>query len=207
MNRRICLSVFLASVVLFAVGVWIYETKYLPDYPIFFSVGSALLFFLSVFLFWALRDFCAYVDETILEHWGLLLAACASFVFWLLSIIPLVQHTGWIGASKQELSIRVVDAKTGQPIHGASVTIASPNENFGQGETNNEGKIRLEASLPASGNFSLYKRQGGVHLAGIRVEVEMNDFQPGSFSFDENNGWWPLYGAPIPEIEIRLEKK
>jgi hypothetical protein len=196
--KRLCYGVFLVSTLLFGFGVWVYETKDWSNYPVFFSLGSALLLCMAVFLFWVGRK---------KGHRVILLTGCLSSLFWLLSTIPLIQKTGWSGSSRQDLIFKVLDTKTGRPIPGALVRIASKFEKYGESKTDVDGKAKIEASLPASGNFSLYHRQGGVHLLGLKVQVEMNDYQPPSFDFDENNGWWPLYGPPIPEIEIRLNKK
>ncbi len=196
MNRTICISVFLAAAFLFGFGVWVYETKFWADYPIFFSVGSALLFCLAVFLAWAGR-----------KNWGLIIASCVTFLFWFFSIIPLIQKTHWSGSSKQELSIRVLDANTGQGIPEASVALFDAHENFGQAETDIQGKTKIKAVLSTSGSSSLFNRSGGIQFMGLKVKVESDSYQSGQFDFEEKMAWWPLYGAPIPEIEIRLNKK
>jgi hypothetical protein len=103
--------------------------------------------------------------------------------------------------------IKVLDAKTGQAIPGASVELTSAYENYGQKETDNEGKTRIEASLPASGNFSLFHRSGGVYLLGLKIKVESDAYEAGFLDLEEKFGSWPLYGPPLPEIEIRLHKK
>jgi hypothetical protein len=188
----------LAANGLFGFGIWIYQWLLWADHPIFFSLGSALLICFAAFLFFVGRR---------LEDWRIVLAGLACFCYWLLSILPLIQKIGWSGSAKAALSVRVLDAKTGKPIPGAMVRIESKFEKYGESKTGPNGKARIEASLPASGNLSLYHRQGGYCLRGLGIRVETTVYQPGSFDFGENNGWWPLYKDHSPEIEIRLLKK
>jgi len=198
MIRKIGYAIFLASTALFAYGVWVYETDFWEDHQILFPVANLLLLFMTFILFWAgakkgRRD--------------LLVVASVNSLFWFLCAIPLIQHTAWVGSSREQLTIRVLDAKTGKPIPSASVRIESKFGKYGEGETDKGGKAKIEALLPASGTTSLFKRRGRIRLLGLTVKAESDSYEPGFFYFDENNSWWPLYGPPIPEIEIRLQKK
>jgi hypothetical protein len=191
-------GVFLLAALLFACGVWIYETKDWSDFPIFFSLGSALLLLITVFLFWV------WVTK---GQGSFLFTASVSLIFLFLSAIPLIQKTAWIGTAKKEISVRVLDETTGKAIPEASVTLVSKFGTIGQAKTDRDGKTKIESSFRATGNFSLFQRQGGVHFLGLRIQVESDSYQTGFFDLEEKIGWWPLYGKPIPEIEIRLHKK
>jgi 5-hydroxyisourate hydrolase-like protein (transthyretin family) len=194
--KKLGFAVFLASTFLFALGVWIYETKDWPDYPIFFSLGSAAFFFITVFLIWAwVRD----------GFRGLLLAAIVNVLFLFLSIIPLTQKTCWIGSSKQKLTVRVLEDKAGKPVAEVLVSLVSRLESFGQGITDRNGETTIEAWLPASGSFSLFQRSGGVYFSGLRLRIETKT-SPEIVELEERISSWPIYKGFVPEIEIRVKE-
>src|SRR5262249_55492831 len=107
--KKICYGVFLIATFLFAYGVWAYEWLFWADHAIFFSLGSALLFCFAALLLGAGTK----------KRCGITFAGIVCCCYWLLSIIPLIQKTCWTGSSKQNISIKVLDVKTGHAIPGA----------------------------------------------------------------------------------------
>jgi hypothetical protein len=116
----------------------------------------------------------------------------------------------WVGIHRADLTIRVCDAATGRPISGATVRLFDPQNPAKQsrGRTGPDGTVRLSYDFFAYGTSSTVRRTGSMRLAWNTLEVEVAGYELLSeelATYTESR--WNLYGPPLPEVEIRLNRK
>jgi hypothetical protein len=136
---------------------------------------------------------------------GLALFICLLVVF----VCSLFQ-TLWIGAKIGVVTVVVRDASNKQPIPNAAVRLFDGHEkvdiNASEGQTDETGTCFLNHCFTTIGTRSPI-RDTGYYRLWSTLKVDADDYHDISEKLWEFTGkTWPLYGLPIPVVEVNLEK-
>jgi hypothetical protein len=114
----------------------------------------------------------------------------------------------WSGFTEPTLTVQVRDARTRQPIEGATVRFTSqwPEGDGFEAPTGPGGAAYLRCRFKSGGADSLIRRTGGLSVSGNLV-VEAKGYRPVREPLWKYIGeGWDLYGPPLPVVEVNLER-
>ncbi len=117
----------------------------------------------------------------------------------------------WIGYGTRVVTVVVRDATTKQPIANAAVRLFDEHEmmdpNASEGQTNEKGTCFLDHHFTSIGTLSPIRDTGGYYLWRDTLKIDALDYQGICEKLETfTGGWWPLYGPPIPVVEVNLKK-
>jgi hypothetical protein len=120
-----------------------------------------------------------------------------------------VSKVAWVGHTQRVVSFRVTDDKDGTAIPGASVRLTRGGEgDEPERKTNAAGEVDVEYLFQTCGTNSFFERHAVIEVGLVTVDVRAEGYHPmyeylGTFTDSAQD----LYGPPLPQIEIRLQRK
>lgn len=116
----------------------------------------------------------------------------------------------WVGEKTVDLVIIVRNAADDSPIENASVTVfvADSKQWRSNGRTDLDGKVRFQQSFGAAGTKCPIRRTGHFNLNPFKLKVDAAGYKRFEAALEDHLtvGGWPLYGPPLPPVEIRIRR-
>jgi hypothetical protein len=166
----------------------------------------------GILVFMSVVGFCLAVERLCKRK--RLEAVVALIITSLTAGLLLPAHGGGHGTRVHEMSFRVTDAETGDPVPAARVWCDSSRavQPAGSAQTAAGGVAEIAVPLFAtfsfrSGPFGRETRTGTIFIRG-EVRVEAAGYEPVEASLAELLGSeeWDYYGPPLPEVRVPMKR-
>ncbi len=104
----------------------------------------------------------------------LITALCLAGVF--LAFMLLSPPSSWDGAARAKVEVDVVDAASGTPLGGVSVSLLNRSQPKTTSTTDEKGRATMSESFPAGGTIRLFYRTTHIYVADHFLHLEKEGF-------------------------------
>ncbi len=123
--------------------------------------------------------------------------------------LPQFQSIYWVGYHTAPLTVRVVDAGTGQPVPDAAVKLSAESTgHVSQGRTDAAGEVQFSHGFFAYGSSTLTRKTGFLQLWREKLQVEAAGYKEVRVPLEAfTDSRWDMHGPPLPVITVAMEKE